>query len=142
MARNDHAELECARQKRHEGVWRLIGTFFLHDGGRDQPPALCRRRACKRSGFCRGPMVATPLQGRAIAREIELGLSGIAVACLPACIANMTRKDYDRFVERDLPAYEDICHRAPPARLMTHARPPNRWMRRLLGEEDRDDPDP
>lgn len=142
MARNDHAELECARQKRHEGVWRLIGTCLLHEGGRDEPPVLCRRRACRRSGFCRGPMVATPLQGRAIAREIELGLSGIAVACLPACMASLTRKDYDLFVERDLPSYEEMCQRAPPARLMMHARPLNRWMRRLLAEADRDDPDP
>ncbi len=80
MAKTDYPELERAREERHEARWRIVGTFALRHCDDMLARPLCRNRVCLRDRLCRGPMLATPRQGPAIARERELGLSGIAVA--------------------------------------------------------------
>ena len=142
MARTEHPELERAREERHEARWRIVGTLDLRYRCDTFNRPLCRNRSCRRNRICSGPMLATPRQGPAIARERELGLSGAAVACLPACIANADRKIFDYLVGTTLPNIDALLDENAPRIVETYLRKPNRNMRRLLARRGRDDPDP
>jgi hypothetical protein len=142
MAKTDHPELERAREERHEARWRIVGTLALRhcDDMQDRP--LCRYRVCLRDRLCSGPMLATPRQGQAIARERELGLSGIAVACLPVCMVNAEKQIFDDLVGTTLPQIDALLSEEDPLDVEYQFRKPNRRWRRLLARLARDEPDP
>lgn len=142
MAKTDHPELEHAREERHEARWRIVGTLDLryHCEALNRP--LCRYRSCRRNRLCSGPMLATPRQGPAIARERELGLSGAAVACLPLCIVNAEGKIFDYLVGTTLPQIDAMLTEDDPVSLEYAVRRPNRRQRRLDARFARYEPDP
>lgn len=142
MAKTDHPELERAREERHEALWRIVGTLTLryHCEALNRP--LCRYRSCRRNRICSGPMLATPRQGPAIARERGLGLSGAAVACLPLCIVNAEGKIFDYLVGTTLPQVDAMLSEDDPVSLEYAVRRPNRRQRRLDARLARYEPDP
>lgn len=142
MAKTDHRELERAREERHEARWRIVGTLALRHCDDRQARPLCRNRVCLRDRLCSGPMLATPRQGLAIARERELGLSGAAVACLPLCIVNAEGKIFDYLVGTTLPQIDAMLTEDDPLAVEYYARKPNRRQRRLDARLARDEPDP
>ena len=142
MAKTDHPELERAREERHEARWRIVGTFALRHCDDMLARPLCRNRVCLRDRLCSGPMLATPRQGPAIARERELGLSGAAVACLPLCIVNAERKIFDYLVETTLPQIDVMLSEDDPLTVEYCFRKPNRARRRYLARFAPDEPNP
>jgi len=142
MAKTEHPELERAREERHEARWRLVGTLDLRYRCEVLNRALCRYRSCRRNRICSGPMLATPRQGPAIARERELGLSGAAVACLPLCIVNAEEKIFDYLVGTTLPQIDAMLGEDDPLTMEYYLRKPNRRQRRLEARFVRDEPDP
>ncbi|MCA1970950.1 MAG: hypothetical protein LDL42_17615 [Rhizobium sp.] len=142
MAKIDHPELERAREERHEARWRIVGTLDLRYRCDRLNRPLCRNRSCRRNRICSGPMLATPRQGPAIARERDLGLSGTAVACLPLCIVNAEAEIFDHFVETTLPQIDAMLSEGDPLTVEYCFRKPNRRQRRLDARLARDHPDP
>ncbi|MBW8321452.1 MAG: hypothetical protein K0M49_05820 [Arenimonas sp.] len=142
MAKTDHSELERAREERHESVWRVIGTLNLSYCCERGMRPFCRNRSCLRDRLCSGPMVATPRQGPAIARERELGLSGAAVACLPVCVINMETNVVDHLVATTLPQIDAFASEEDRLAIEYYSRKPNRAWRRYLARLARDHPDP
>ena len=142
MAKTDHPELERAREERHEALWRIVATLNLryHCEALNRP--LCRYRSCRRNRICSGPMLATPRQGPAIARERELGLSGAAVACLPLCIVNAEGKIFDYLVGTTVPQIDAMLSEDDPLTVDYCFRKPNRRKRRLDARLARYEPDP
>lgn len=142
MAKTDHPELERAREERHEALWRIVGTLDLRHRCELFNHALCRYRSCRRNRICSGPMLATPRQGPAIARERELGLSGAAVACLPLCMVNADAKTFDYIVGTTLPQIDALLSEHDPLAVEYLSKKPNRQRRRREARLARDDPDP
>lgn len=132
MAKTDYAELERAREERHEARWRIAGTFILRLRSEMLIQSFCRNRSCSRNRICCGPMQATPRQGRAIARERELGLSGAAVACLPVCTLNAEKEVFDNIVAATLPQIDALRSGDDAAVVEYYLRKPNRRQRRLF----------
>ena len=142
MAKTDYPELERAREERHEARWRIVGTLTLRYRCDVLNLPLCRFRSCRRNRICSGPMLATPRQGPAIARERELGLSGAAVACLPLCIVNAEGKIFDYLVATTLPQVDAMLSEDDPLTVEYCFRKPNRRQRRLDARLARYEPDP
>lgn len=142
MTKTDHPELERAREERHEARWRIVGTLDLRYRCDRLNRPLCRNRSCRRNRICSGPMLATPRQGPAIARERDLGLSGTAVACLPLCIVNAEAEIFDHFVETTLPQIDAMLSEDDPLTVEYCFKKPNRRQRRLDARLARDHPDP
>lgn len=141
MAKSDHYELERAREARHEARWRLMGTCHLKLRHNTTPEQGCRIRRCRRNRMCSGPMIATPRQGQAITRERDLGLSGVAVACLPRCMVNLDDELFELHAQNTLTQLEEALFGHPP-RLLRRIMSPDRAHRRFLGGPDDDEPDP
>ena len=142
MAKTDYPELERAREERHEARWRIVATLSLRYRCEALNRPLCRFRSCRRNRICSGPMLATPRQGPAIARERELGLSGAAVACLPLCIVNAEGKIFDYLAGTTLPQIDAMLSEDDPLTVEYCFRKPNRRQRRLDARLARYEPDP
>ncbi len=133
---------ERAREEHNEARWRIVGTLTLRYHCESLNLPFCRYRSCLRNRLCSGPMLATPRQGPAIARERELGLSGAAVACLPLCIVNAEGKIFDYLVGTTLPQIDAMLTEDDPVSLEYAVRRPNRRQRRLDARFARYEPDP
>ncbi|WP_313604807.1 hypothetical protein [Rhizobium sp.] len=88
MKRTDFSEYEKRRAQDHEEAWRLSATLEnIHS-------RHCHYRMCRRSQFCSGPMLPSEHQRSVISAQKEIGLSGMACARLPMCMANATLDRY------------------------------------------------
>ncbi|GEO86359.1 MULTISPECIES: hypothetical protein [Alphaproteobacteria] len=133
MAKPDTTHLEILREKQHELLWRTTATSLLYFQREAGSKPFCRHRKCHRDLFCCGPMIATPRQGPAIARERERGMSGASVACLPLCMLNLDDRQLEIVREKGIPAQqEELLNWQAAGKDLTLFRPNRRWLRQQV----------
>ncbi|WJH41216.1 hypothetical protein N7E02_12280 [Aliirhizobium terrae] len=88
MTKPDFSEYERRRAEDHEFFWRLAAALATIRN------RFCRFRQCRRLQECCGPMCPSDHQKMQVRAQQEIGLSGIACATLPGCVAHVPELQY------------------------------------------------
>lgn len=89
MKAEDLKQYEIRRARDHELVYRLAATKA------GAPFIICAIRKCRRDSACIGPMVGSRHMQGSVRAQQALGMSGMACAQLPRCIADDTDANFE-----------------------------------------------